>query len=111
MTDESISALKQALAVSVSMLSSEHVFSATLSSPWTTGKLTQTEEDVNAFWKLFNEAVIASYAFAIVTGLILTYNGKKRDWYPLLWALGGTTVVVVWLYFDYKRALDGSLYE
>lgn len=113
--DNGISALKQALAVSVSVLSSEHVFSAALSSPWTTGKLSQTEEDEAAFWTLFTECVFASYIFAITTGLILTYaNGGadgKKDFKPLIWSLAGTTAVVIWLYFDYKRALDGDLYE
>ena len=106
-----VAALKSALALSVSMLSAEHVFSSSLSSPLTTSMLTETENDEAAFWKLFTQCVIASYAFAIVTGWILMQSDSKRDWRPFIWALGGTTAIVIWLYFDYKAALDGTLYD
>jgi cation transporter-like permease len=103
--NNNISALKQALGLSVSMLSSEHIFSATLSSPWTTGKLTQTEQDQNAFWTLFSEAAIASVIFAIVIGVIL------QDLTSLIVSLIGTSIIISWMYFDYSRALSGELYQ
>lgn len=98
-------ALKQALGLSVSMLSAEHIFSATLSSPWTTGKLTQTEKDKNAFWTLFTEAAIASFAFAAIIGFLL------HDLRALIFSLIGTGVIVAWMYYDYSRALSGELYQ
>lgn len=97
-------ALRSALGLSVSMLSAEHIFSATLSSPWTTGKLTQSQEDVTAFWRLFTEAAVASVIFAVVIGLIL------KDSKALLFSLVGTFAIIGWMYYDYSRALDGSLY-
>ncbi len=99
-----ISALKQALGLSVSMLSSEHMFSASLSSPWTTGKLTQTQSDKDAFWRLFTEAAIASFAFAFIIGYLL------HDLRALIFSLAGAAAIVLWMYFDYARALDGTLY-
>ena len=96
--------LKAALALAVSMLSAEHVFSASLSSPWTTGKLTQSEADRQAFWTLFTEAAVASYIFALAIGYLL------QDRRALILSLVGTTAIVGWLYYDYSRALDGSLY-
>ena len=99
-----VGALKAALGLAVSMLSSEHVFSASLSSPWTTGKLCQSEEDQAAFWTLFTECVVASYLFAIAIGLLL------QDTKAFVLGLAGTTAIVLWLYYDYTRALVGTLY-
>lgn len=105
MADGDIKALKSALGLSVSMLSSEHIFSATLSSPWTTGKLTQTEQDESAFWQLFTEAAIASVAFSLVIGYLL------HDMQALILSMIGTALIILWMWYDYSRALSGELYQ
>lgn len=99
-----LSELKGILALAVSVLSAEHVFSANLSSPWTTGKLAQSQEDKTAFWRLFTEASFASFIFAFAIGLLM------RDPKALALSLLGTTAIVAWLYWDYSRALSGALY-
>ena len=96
--------LRAALALSISALSAEHVISATLSSPWSTQKFAQSEEDKRLVWKLFTEAAIASFAFALVVGLMLDGEGGS-----LWWSLGGTAAIIVWVGWTYKQALDGSL--
>ena len=102
--ENGIRELKTALGLSVSMLSSEHVFSASLSSPWTTGKLTSTQEDKNAFWRLFTEAAIASVAFSLIIGFLL------QDWWAFIASVAGSLAIIIWMYFDYSRALSGELY-
>ena len=97
--------LLSALGLAVSMLSAEHIFSATLSSPWTTGKLTQTEQDKNAFWTLFTEAAVASFAFSVIIGFLL------HDMRALIFSIVGTIAIVAWMYYDYSRALSGELYQ
>ena len=102
--------LKSALGLAVSMLSSEHIFSATLSSPWTTGKFINNpdnqnkEQDIQAFWTLFTEATVASVGFALVIGYLL------HDMRALIFSLVGTAFIIIWMYFDYARAISGELY-
>jgi hypothetical protein len=103
------SALVYAFAIGIPLLLSEHVFSANLSSPWTTGKLAQTQEDQSAFWKLFAEASLASLAFAVIIGWTL-YKGLGNGAGPLVISIGMTMLVIGWMAWDYMRALDGSLY-
>lgn len=103
------SALIYAFAIGIPLLLSEHVFSANLSSPWTTGKLAQSEEDKAAFWRLFEEAAFASLAFSVIIGFTL-YKGT-HDYTPLIVSVLTTALIVAWMYYDYSRALDGSLYE
>lgn len=103
-TSHDIKVLKIVLGLSVSLLSAEHIFSATLSSPWTTGKLAKTKADHKAFWQLFAEAAVVSIAFSITVGLLL------GDPMAFVASLLGTILFLAWIYWDYTRALDGSLY-
>ncbi len=103
-------ALVYAFAIGIPLLLSEHVFSANLSSPWTTGKLAQSEQDHTAFWNLFTEASIASLIFAALIGFTL-YKGLGNGIGPLVVSIGATAIVILWLWWDYSRALDGTLYE
>jgi len=96
--------LRAALALSVSALSAEHVISATLSSPWSVAKFTQSDEDKRLVWKLFTEAAVASVIFAFVIGIML-----DSDSHSLLAALAGTFVIIAWVGWDYHRALNGTL--
>ena len=105
MPENGVRDLKSALGLAVSMLSSEHIFSATLSSPWTTGKMVKDEGDKKAFWTLFTEAAIASVIFAAVIGYLL------HDMRALIFSLIGTAVIITWMWYDYSRALSGALYQ
>ena len=104
------SALIYAFAIGIPLLLSEHVFSANLSSPWTTGKLAQSEEDQAGFWRLFTEAAVASLIFAIIIGAVL-WKGLGTGAGPLVVSVVMTSAVIGWMYWDYRRALDGTLYE
>lgn len=97
--------LRAALALAVSALSAEHVISATLSSPWSTQKFVQTDEDRRLVWKLFTEAAIASFIFAVVIGVMM--DGEEGG--SLWWSVGGTTAIIVWVGYTYQQALSGKL--
>lgn len=104
------SALIYAFAVGIPLLLAEHVFSANLSSPWTTGKLAQSAGDQAAFWRLFGEAAFFSMLFAILIGWTL-YKGLGNGIGPLLVSIGTTAFVIAWMAWDYSRALSGELYR
>jgi len=97
--------LRDALALSLSMLDSEHMFSATMSSPWSVAKFAKSQQDCAQVWKLFKESAVFSFAFAGLVGWILS----EDNYDPLLWALGGTAFFVGWMFYDYNRALNGTL--
>lgn len=71
MGEAGIAGLKAALGLSVSMISSEHFFSAGMSSPWSVAKFAKSPEDKRQVWQLWGEAAGASLAFAVVIGVIL----------------------------------------
>lgn len=97
--------LRSALALSVSALSAEHVISATLSSPWSVAKFTQSDEDRRLVWKLFIEAAIGSVVFALIIGILL--SGESS--HSVTWSMVGTVAIIAWVGWDYWRALNGTL--
>ena len=97
--------LRNALALSVSALSAEHVLSATLSSPWSVAKFAQTDDDRRQVWRLFKEAAVASFVFAAIVGFML----RSEDSDALMWSIVGTLGIVAWVGWDYKRAMEGKL--
>ena len=97
--------LRSALALSVSALSAEHVISATLSSPWSVSKFAQSDEDKRMVWRLFTEAAIASVLFALIIGILLNGEGS----HAVAWGMAGTVAIIVWVGWDYYRALNGTL--
>lgn len=91
--------LKSALGLSVSVLATEHYFSASMSSPWSVDKFTQTDEDKRKVWALFNESVYASLIFAVVIAYML------KSWWPII----GAILVIAHYYSLYKRATEHTL--
>ena len=103
MGEAGIAGLKAALGLSVSMISSEHFFSAGMSSPWSVAKFAKSPEDKRQVWQLWGEAAGASLAFAVVIGVIL------GDMLSFVLSVAGAIAVSLWMWWDYKRALDGGL--
>ena len=100
---EGIGQLKAALGLSVSLISSEHFFSAGMSSPWSVAKFAKTDEDKRQVWQLWGEAAGASLGFAVVIGILL------GDAWSFFLSVMGAVAVSLWMWWDYKRALDGDL--
>lgn len=92
-----------AMALGISVLTAEHIFSMTMSSPWSTAKFATTQEDKDQVWKLFSEAAGVSVVFAIALGLIM------KDESAFWWSIGGTVFILSWAWYDYYRALNGTL--
>lgn len=67
-----------AAGVGMSIISSEHFFSTFLSSPWTTKKFVETEEDKAEIRRLYMMACACSLVTAAILSAIL-----KQSW-PLL---------------------------
>lgn len=98
-----IRSLKAALGLSVSLIAGEHFFSAGMSSPWSVAKFAKTDTDHDQVWKLFTEAAVGSMVFAVAVGLLMQDAGA------FFASLAGGGVIVAWMYWDYKRALEGTL--
>ena len=92
-------AIAVAAGVGMSIISSEHFFSTFLSSPWTTAKFAETEEDKAKVRKLYMMAVVCSLVSAAVLSGIL-----KQTW-PLVAAIILCIIYVV----VYERALEGKI--
>lgn len=74
-------------------------FSTFLSSPWTTAKFTETEEDRIKIRRLYMMACAASLITALILSLIL-----KQSW-PFIAALILCIIYIV----VYERALEGRI--
>lgn len=94
-----IEALTTALAVSTSVIASEHEFSAMMSSPWSVDKFTHTPEDEAKVWELFWWSAIASLIFAIVISVILKNY----------WGIIASIAVIVVMWYLYKQAVTHEL--
>ena len=70
--------LKETLGMAVSVIGSEHFFSAGLSSPWSTAKFAISDKDKSEVWHYFNEAAYASMTFGVVVSYML------KSWYPII---------------------------
>ena len=91
--------LGTAAGVGMSLIGSEHFFSTFLSSPWTTAKFAETEEDKEQVRKLLTMAVVASIGSALVLAAIL-----KQPW-PIIAAVILCIIYIV----VYGRALRGMI--
>ena len=97
---ENLSQLKGALGLSVTVIGGEHLFSTFLSSPWTTQKFAETEEDKRIVRKLFKEAAVATIVFATVISWMLGWS---------IWPFLGAIAIIVMYYKIYEEALAGKL--
>ena len=91
--------LTAAAGVGMTLIAGEHLFSTFLSSPWTTEKFAETEEDKAKVRKLLWMAVGLSVVTALVMAAIL------NQWYPLL-AVGILCLIYVVVY---ERALANKI--
>lgn len=103
MADSGMQGLRNALGFAVSLTAAEHFVSAGMSSPWSVAKFAKTDEDQRQVWRLFWEAAGASVISAMIVGYLL------GDTEAFLWSLGGAVSVMVFIGYEYKRALDGTL--
>ena len=92
-------AIATAAGVGMSMIASEHFFSTFLSSPWSTAKFAETEEDKAQVRRLYWMAVITSLVAAGILSAIL------KQWWPLLAAAALCVMYVI----IYERALNGKV--
>jgi len=88
-----------AAGVGMSIISSEHFFSTFLSSPWTTAKFVETEEDKAQIRRLYMMACAASLITAGILSAIL-----KQAW-PLLAA----AILCIMYIIIYERSLKGVI--
>lgn len=87
--------IESTLGMALSVIATEHMFSAGLSSPWTTAKFAQSLEDQKEVRYYFKEASVASLIF----GAALSYQLKTP------WPLMGSGVTVLY----YKNLYDSAL--
>lgn len=88
-----------AAGVGMAVISGEHFFSTFLSSPWTTEKFAETEEDKAKVRKLYIYAIVCSLVTAAILAKIL-----KEHW-PLVAAMVLCVIYVI----VYEQALRGKL--
>lgn len=83
----------------MAIISSEHFFSTFLSSPWTTEKFAESEEDKQKIRRLYIMACVTSLIAAGILSAILD------QWWPLLAA----AVLCIMYIVIYERALAGKV--
>ena len=88
--------IKNVLGTSMSVISSEHFFSAGLSSPWSVAKFAASKEDHDEVWYYFKESATSSLLF----GGLLSLTMKS------LWPVTGSVATVFYYKNMYKNALD-----
>ena len=94
-TEDFIAATGTALA----LIAGEHFQSTMLSSPWTTEKFAQTQEDKDKVQKLLMIASVAS----LLTGAGISWLLDSK------WPLVGTFILTVFYIIVYEKAIDQSL--
>lgn len=92
-------AIATAAGLGMSLISSEHFFSTFLSSPWTTQKFAETEEDKAQVKRLYWYAIACSLVTAGILSAIL------KQWWPLIAAI---VLCAIYVYV-YERALQGKV--
>jgi hypothetical protein len=95
--------IKNALGFAVSALSTEHMISAGMSSPWSVAKFASSAEDKAQVSKLYREAMYASLVVTALTAWLLDSVEV------LVWGLAGTGLVAIFVWSEYSRALRGEL--
>ena len=88
-----------AAGVGMSIISSEHFFSTFLSSPWTTAKFVETEEDKRSIRRLYMMATATSLiASAIIAGIL-------KQWWPVIAA----AVLSLMYILVYEKSMNGGI--
>ena len=88
-----------AAGLGMSLIAAEHFYSTMLSSPWTTEKFAETEEDKAKVRRLILYSAVASLVTASILAAIL------NDVWPII----ATMVLCILYIVVYERALEGSL--
>jgi len=92
-------AIATAAGFGMAIIASEHLFSTFLSSPWTTSKFAESEEDKEIVRRMYMYAAVLSLISAGIISYIL------KQWWPLV-----ATIVLCGIYITvYERALRGEL--
>ena len=92
-------AIETAAGLGMSLIAGEHFFSTFLSSPWTTEKFAETEEDKAKVRRLYWVAVACSLTSALVLSLIL------KQWWPIVAAI---VLCIIYIY-TYERAMGRGI--
>ena len=92
-------AVATAAGLGMSIIAGEHFFSTFLSSPWTTEKFADTEEEKAKVRKMYVYAAVCSVIAAATISYIL------GQLWPLLAAMA-LSILYIWVY---ERALEGRL--
>ena len=88
-------AIEIAAGIGLSLIAGEHLYSTMLSSPWTTSKFAETEEDKAEVRRMYILATILSFATAALISALL-----KQPW-PLI-----AVIILCAIYiYVYERAL------
>lgn len=102
------SGLVYAFAVGLPSLLDFHLYSAYLSSPWTTEKLAEDDpEMIPVVWRLFAEATIAAFILTTITGAILAK--ALHSALPLLVSYLSFAFGAIWMGVEYWRATQRSV--
>lgn len=88
-----------AAGLGMSLIAGEHFFSTFLSSPWTTEKFAETDEDKAKVRTMYTWATVCSLISACIMSAVL------KQWWPLL----ATLVLCVIYIYIYERALRGEI--
>lgn len=91
--------IAQAAGIGMALIASEHFFSTFLSSPWTTEKFVETEEDRRKVRELYLLAIAASFVTAALLATIL------NDSYPIIAVIILSLMYVV----VYERAMGKGI--
>lgn len=106
----SLEALENVLGFSVSVMVGEHFYSSSLSSPYTTQKLGANDpKSARIVWRLFWEATAGNIILALILGYALRPEGRNGEWTFNWWPLVGASIISIYYYYAYSRALDGKL--
>uniref|UniRef100_A0A6M3L2Z0 Uncharacterized protein n=1 Tax=viral metagenome TaxID=1070528 RepID=A0A6M3L2Z0_9ZZZZ len=91
--------IQTAAGIGMSLIAAEHFYSTLLSSPWTTEKFAETEEDKAKIRRLYMYSAVASLITAVILATII-----KEVW-PII-----ATMVLCLLYiWVYERSLEKKL--
>ena len=88
-----------AAGVGMSLIAGEHFFSTFLSSPWTTEKSVETEEDKAKIRRLYMMAMVAS----LITAGVMAYILKQA------WPLIAAGILCIMYVIVYERAMGKGI--
>ena len=91
--------LREGLAIAVTAIAGEHMFSTFLSSPWTTQKFADTPEDKEIVKQLFCEESLWTLAFSFVMAYYM------ESYMAVVTAI----ILIIGYWHIYDKALKGEL--